>query len=84
MGQIFVNLKNNHQAEENFNIVIAYSQTSYYTQIKAKYFMGLATVYRNRNQLTLASSLHQNAINLLDKIDAKCDIATAYHQWSLT
>ncbi|MDJ0650175.1 MAG: NB-ARC domain-containing protein [Xenococcaceae cyanobacterium MO_188.B19] len=84
LGQIFVNLNDNNKAKEIFNIAIAFSQASYYTQIKAKCLMGLATVYRNRNQLTKSSSLHQEAINLLDKIGAKCDLATAYHQWGLT
>ena len=84
LGQIFVNLDDNNKAEEIFHIAIAFSQASCYTQIKAKCLMGLAAVYRNRNQLTKSCCLHEEAINLLDKIGAKCDLATAYHQWGLT
>ncbi len=84
LGQIFVNLDDNNKAEEIFHIAITFSQASCYTQIKAKCLMGLAAVYRNRNQLTKSCCLHEEAINLLDKIGAKCDLATAYHQWGLT
>ncbi len=84
LGQIFVNLGDDNKAETIFGRAIAFSQESYYTQIKAKCFMGLAIVHRNHNQLSLANSLHQQAIDLLDKIGAKCDLANAYYQWGLT
>ncbi len=84
LGQIFLNLHDHDKAEAIFNKAIAFSQESYYTQIKAKCLMGLAAVYRNKNQFALACSWHQEAIDLLDKIGAKCDLATAYHEWGLT
>ncbi len=84
LGQIFLNLCDINKAREIFTKAIAFSQESYYTQIKAKCLMGLAAVYRNTNKFTLACSLHQEAIEILDKIGAKCDLATAYYQWGLT
>lgn len=41
-------------------------------------------IYRQANQLETAEQYHQTAINLLDKIGAKCDLAEAYFQWGLT
>ncbi len=84
LGQIFLNLNQNNKAQELFNTAIAFSQESYYTQIKAKCLMGLAIVYRNQNQFNAACSFHESAIKLLDNIGAKCDLATAYYQWGLT
>ena len=84
LGHIFLNLEDNNKAQELFTTAIAFSQESYYTQIKAKCLMGLAIVACNHNQFSSACSYHESAIKLLDNIGAKCDLATAYYQWGLT
>lgn len=84
LGQILLNLHEYSKAEVIFRRAIAFSQESYYTQIKAKSLIGLAIIYRNQQQFSLANSLHQEAINLLAQIGAKSDLATANYQWGLT
>jgi tetratricopeptide (TPR) repeat protein len=84
LGQTHLNLGATTKAQQLFARAIAFSQSSNYTQVKAKALSGLAVIYRQANQLETAEQYHQTAINLLDKIGAKCDLAEAYFQWGLT
>ncbi|AFZ34831.1 Tetratricopeptide TPR_1 repeat-containing protein [Stanieria cyanosphaera PCC 7437] len=84
LGQTHLNLGETTKAQQLFTRAIAFSQSSNYTQIKAKALSGLAVSYRQINQFETAEQYHQQAINLLDNLGAKCDLAEAYFQWGLT
>ena len=84
LGQIYLNIGEFEQAKELFNRAIAFSQESHYTQIKAKSFSGIAVISRQQNNFKQANQYHQDAIDLLEQIGAKCDLAEAYWQWGLT
>ena len=84
IGQVYLNLGKLARAKETFTRAIAFSQESHYTQIKAKSFIGIAAIYRQQNQFEQAEQYHQDAINLLEQIGAKCDLAEAYFQTGLT
>jgi tetratricopeptide (TPR) repeat protein len=45
---------------------------------------GLAELYRIQNDIETALTHHQESIEILDKIGAKCDLAEAYFQLALT
>lgn len=59
---------------------IAFSQFSHHTQIKAKSLIGLGNIERLDNNLEQANLYHQQAVELLEKIAAKCDLVTDYFQ----
>ncbi|BAU63196.1 unknown protein [Stanieria sp. NIES-3757] len=84
LGQTYLNLGETTKAQQLFERAIAFSQSSNYTQIKAKSLSGLAVIYRQTNQFETAEYYHKQAINLLDNIGAKCDLAEAYFQLGLT
>ena len=63
---------------------IAFADASHYLQVKAKTLSGLAEIHREQGKLELALAEHQDAIALLDRIGAQCDLAEAYFQLGLT
>ncbi|GAB4540673.1 MAG: NB-ARC domain-containing protein [Pleurocapsa sp.] len=84
MGQTFLNLGKIASARIMFDKAIAFSQASHYTQIKAKSLTGLAIIARYEHNFNTAIDYHYRAIELLDKIGAKCDLAEAYYQLGIT
>jgi tetratricopeptide (TPR) repeat protein len=63
---------------------IAYAEDSHYIQVKAKALSGIAELYQEQKTFEKALSHHAEAIEILDKIGAKCDLAEAYYQRGLT
>ena len=84
LGQIFLNHQQVEPARKIWNRAIAFSQSSHYTQIKAKSLIGLGNIERLQNNFEQANIFHQQAVELLEKIGAKCDLAEAYFQWGIT
>ncbi len=84
LGQTYVNLKDFGKAEEMFLMALNFAEESHYTQVKAKSLNGLAEIYRINQEFESALNNHLEAIELLDKIGAKCDLAEAYFQLGLT
>ena len=84
LGQIFFYQQQLIPARTMWQRAIAFSQSSHYTQIKAKSLIGLGNIERSTNNLPQANIYHQQAVELLEKIAAKCDLAEAYFQWGIT
>jgi tetratricopeptide (TPR) repeat protein len=84
LGQTYVNLNNFGKAEEMFLMALKFAEESHYMQVKAKSLNGLAEIYRRQKTFESALENHLAAIELLDKIGAKCDLAEAYFQLGLT
>lgn len=84
IGQTYVNLAQFEKANQMYSKALLFAQESHYTQVKAKTLTGLAEIHRQQEQFELALSNHLEAIELLDKIGAKCDLAEAYFQLGLT
>lgn len=84
LGQTYVNLGDFTKASEMFAIALTFASKSHYMQVKAKSLNGLAEIYCQQSQFELAILYHNEAIELLDKIGAKCDLAIAYLQLGLT
>jgi len=84
LGQTYVNLKEASKAKEMFSMALKFAEESHYTQVKAKSLNGLAEIYRRQQEFDWALNNHLEVIELLDKIGAKCDLAEAYFQLSLT
>jgi len=84
LGHIFCNQGQIEPASKIWQRAIAFSQSSHYTQIKAKSFIGLGKIESLGDNFIQANIYHQQAVELLDKIAAKCDLAEAYFQWGIT
>lgn len=79
--------KNLGKIEKSFKIYTKaklFAKNTYYTQLEAKIFTGLAELYRGKQEFDLAFKYHSKSIELLDKLCAKCDLAEAYFQQALT
>ncbi|BAY90331.1 MULTISPECIES: tetratricopeptide repeat protein [unclassified Tolypothrix] len=84
LGQTYINLGDFSKAHQMFHQVLTFAEASHYMQVKAKTLNGLAEIYRQQADYQLALDNHTEAIELLDKIGAKCDLAAAYFQLGLT
>ncbi|QMS88497.1 tetratricopeptide repeat protein [Nostoc edaphicum CCNP1411] len=84
LGQTYVNLGDFSQANQIFHQALTFAEESHYMQVKAKTLNGLAEIHRQQTDFALALANHTEAIELLDKIGAKCDLAEAYFQLGLT
>ncbi len=84
LGQTYLNLGDLVQANQMFTTALDFAEKSHYTQVKAKSLSGLAQVYHHQSEFELALTYHTQAIELLDKIGAKCDLAVAHFQLGLT
>ncbi len=84
LGQTYVNLGIFETAQLLFDKALSFSEASYYTQVKAKTLTSLAVMQRQKAEFVDAIATHQNAITLLEKIGAKCDLAEAYYQLGVT
>jgi tetratricopeptide (TPR) repeat protein len=84
IGQTYTNLGEYAQAATIYHQTLKFCQTGNYLQIQARTLTGLAQLYRLQGNLELAQQTHRQSIELLDRIGAKCDLATAYYQAGLT
>jgi tetratricopeptide (TPR) repeat protein len=84
LGMTYRNLKEIKKSFEIYNRAIAYAQDSNYTQVKAKALTGLGELYRMQGEFATALTHHQESIEILEYIGAKCDLAEAYYQQALT
>jgi len=84
LGQTYVNLGEFTKAKEMFNKALHFAEESHYLQVKAKTLTGLAEIYRQQAEFDLALANHAEAIEILDKIGAKCDLAEANFQLGIT
>ncbi|MCC5667508.1 tetratricopeptide repeat protein [Nostoc sp. CHAB 5784] len=84
LGQTYVNLGDSYKANQILHQALTFAEESHYMQVKAKTLNGLAEIHRQQADFALALTHHTEAIELLDKIGAKCDLAEAYFQLGLT
>jgi tetratricopeptide (TPR) repeat protein len=84
LGQTYVNLGQFDLAKTLFDKALSFSQSSHYTQVQGKTLTGLAMMQRQQGDLGAAiAALHQ-AIQRLENLGAKCDLAEAYYQLGVT
>ena len=84
LGQILFNQRKIELAKIMWSKAIVFSIESHYTQIEAKSLIGLGNIERYCTNFNQANIYHQQAIESLEKIGAKCDLAEAYFQRGIT
>jgi tetratricopeptide (TPR) repeat protein len=85
LGIAYQSLRNYDLSSELFHKAIDHTErTSYFVQIKANALTGLAVNYRENQDFVAAFSSHSLAIDILEPIGARSDLAEAYYQLGLT
>lgn len=84
LGLTYKNLGEMNKAQQMFQAAIIYAAENHYTQVRANALTGLAEICRGQQDFDLAIAHHREAIELLEKIGAKCDLAEAHFQLALT
>ncbi len=84
IGQTYANLGEFDRAWAIYQQTLTFCQTGNYLQTQGRTLTGLAQVYRHQGNLELAQTTHLEAIEILDRLGAKCDLAEAYYQAGLT
>lgn len=84
LGSTYRNIGDLENAFQLYEETIQLSETNHFTQIRAKALHGIAQLHREQGNIAQALEHHSEAIYLLDKIGAKCDLAEAYYQLGIT
>ncbi len=84
LGHTYRNLRDYEAALELFHEAIIAARQSDFLPIYAKALSGSAQIDREFHRFDRALERHHEAIDLLDKLGAKCDLAGAYAQRGLT
>ena len=84
LGQTYANLGELSTAFELYERAIAYVESGHYRQVRANALSGLAEVYRLQGNDQAAFPRHNEAIEILEDIGARCDLAEAHCQLGLT
>lgn len=84
LGIAYKNIGETLNSFEMYNQAISFAEETNYTQVKAKALTGLGELYRIQNEFANALTHHQESIEILEYIGAKCDLAEAYYQQALT
>jgi tetratricopeptide (TPR) repeat protein len=84
LGFAFEYLDDFEKSLEMFNRAIVYSEESGFTQLKGISFTGLAILARSQQDYGRAFHYHLKAIEILDRICVKSNLASAYYQLGIT
>jgi tetratricopeptide (TPR) repeat protein len=84
LGQAYVNLGRFEIAKALFEKALSFSESSHYTQVQGKTLTGLAIMQRQQGDYATAIATHDQAIQHLESLGAKCDLAEAYYQLGVT
>jgi hypothetical protein len=84
IGQTYTNLGEYDLARSIYQQTLTFCETGNYLQIQGRTLTGLAQIDRLQGNLQAAQTQHLQAIEILDRLGAKCDLAAAYYQAGLT
>lgn len=84
LGHTYMNLGRFEIAKTLFEKALSFSESSHYTQVQGKSLTGLAAMQRQQGERSKAIAMLHQAIQVLEPLGAKCDLAEAYYQLGLT
>ncbi|WP_254174835.1 NB-ARC domain-containing protein [Planktothrix pseudagardhii] len=84
LGTAYKNINETIKSFQMYNQAISFAEETNYTQLKAKALTGLGELYRIQGEFATALTHHQESIEILENIGAKCDLAEAYYQLALS
>ena len=84
LGRTMKNLGNDKEASRMYTLAREFAEKSQYAQVKASALNGLAVIYRDRQDFRDAINNHLAARRLLERIEARGDLAEVCYQLGLT
>lgn len=84
LGSTYILLGDYKKSFEKLECAIVFSKKCHYIQLQAKALVKIAEVHRICNDFEKALFCHMEAIQLLEKLSTKCDLAEAYYQLGFT
>jgi tetratricopeptide (TPR) repeat protein len=84
LAATYRNLGEIERSHHLYEQTLQFSESNDFSQIKANAFHGLAQLHRAQEQFEIAIEYHTKAVDLLEKLGAKCDLAEACFQMGLT
>lgn len=84
LAQVYSYLGEYNQAQELYDSAIAAATESHYLQVRGQALNGLAVLHRLQRNCDRALAHHAEAVEILEMIDAKCDLANALFQQGIT
>ena len=84
LGLAYKNVKQYEKASEMYNAALSLASESYYNLAKGIALSGLAELDRLSGDFNISISNHSKAVDLLEEIGAKSDLAEAKYQIGLT
>jgi tetratricopeptide (TPR) repeat protein len=84
IGQTYTNLGEYDLARSIYQQTLTFCETGNYLQIQGRTLTGLAQIDRLQDNFPAAQAQHVRAIEILDRLGAKCDLAAAYYHAGLT
>ena len=84
LGLAYKNVKQYKKALEMYNAGLSLASESYYNLAKGIALSGLAELERLSGDFNTSISNHSKAVELLEELGAKCDLAEAKYQLGLT
>jgi tetratricopeptide (TPR) repeat protein len=84
LGLTYKNLEEAIAAKKMLESAIAYADEHNYKQVRANALSGLAEIYRSQQDFAKAIAYHLEAVELLEQIGTKCNLAEAHFQFGLT
>ena len=84
LGSTYKNIGNINEAYRIYETVISYAENSHYIQVKSRAVNGMAELYRIQEKFDDAILCHLRALEDLEKIGIKVDMAEVHYQLGLT
>jgi tetratricopeptide (TPR) repeat protein len=84
LAQTYINLGCGDLAMPLLQKALAFAETGHYQQIQARILTSMAEIHRNWGDFENAIACHVSAIDLLERIGAKCDLAEALFQQGIS
>ena len=84
LGQTYTALGNLSSAHTLFEQALTVAEASHYPHIQARTLTGRAVIHRLQGKFDPAVADHNQALLLLQPLNATCDLAEAYFQLGLT
>lgn len=84
LGLAYTNLNQVEDSIQMYNQAIQFSEDKEFHQLRGKTLTAIGELYRTQKDYKIAIENHSKSIQILENIGAKCDLAEAYFQRSLT
>jgi len=84
LGRAYSNLGKHKESFDAYTKVLTYTEECNFLQIKALAFNGIAKLFKESRHFQEAIDMHTQALEILNSLGDKCELAEVYYQFGLT